>query len=152
MGFSPLELLVTMGIFTILSLMAATSLPVMKQSFDRKNARQQLEFDLRRAKNEAVSAGARGSLIFAADGKSYSFGIDISPYNNPAAADSVMFIRTLPTGITMTSNQAVLFNSRGYLIDINGALSTTTLILKENGTAFQSASVYPTGYSHYSNL
>lgn len=79
-GFILIELLTVMFILSVVAALAQPNLVELKASFDRKNARQNLEYDLRQARSEALSRSVRIITTLAADGKSYTVGEDVLPY------------------------------------------------------------------------
>ena len=133
---------------TILAVIASIAFPdygELAASFNRQNALNQIEFDFRRARGEALSTGTRGIISFSSGGNVYSYGFDYVPYASPAAAESEEFRRELPANITVASDIPVLFDSRGYLVDVNGNLTTANLTLSYDGASFCTGSVLSTG-------
>lgn len=148
-GFSILELLVAMGILLIISAVAMANVPEMLRSFKQNNLRREFEFILRRAKSEAAQEGTRTILALENTGTEYSLGFDYLPYNSPAAADNVILNRTLDDEFAITSDQAIIFDSRGYLIDETGQLTQTSLIFYQSGQAIISGQIFSTGFLNY---
>lgn len=150
-GFTMIELVVTLSLLSIMMGLGYPSLAELRRSFVRNSAKQQLDFDIHRAKSEAVKVGARTVMTVSGGGSVYSLGYDYPPYNSPAAADSgqSIFVRNLPRSFSISLSQALIFDSRGYVVDGNGILSNVNTTLSDNGTAFLGATVFPTGYIQY---
>lgn len=102
--------------------------------------------DIRRARSEAASSGGRSVILISATGKSYSVGVDLEPYASPAAADTTLFQRALPSGLSLTASQTVTFDPRGYLINSSGNPTNIALTLFDHSNDFLSLTIYPTGY------
>jgi hypothetical protein len=123
----------------------AAQLPVLMESINRNNSRNEFEYDLARAQNEAASMGTRVVMTPAADGRSYQFGFDNLPYANPPVIEQPIFTRRLPTGITIGASQAVIFDSRGFLVNAEGNYTTTTITFLSGERHRETALIYPTG-------
>jgi prepilin-type N-terminal cleavage/methylation domain-containing protein len=159
-GFTFMELLVTLSILSLVALSALPTITATKASFDRRNAKNLLEFDLRRARSEALSKGVRIVMTLAANGKSYTVGSDLLPYDLATGApDNVLFTTTIPNDVTLSfsgtgPNQTkLIFTSRGFLSDISGNRNTAQRVatLSYLGTSFTTATVYPVGVAQFSN-
>lgn len=148
-GSSLVELLVTITIFSIFATVAIPNVVALKSSFDRHSGKGQVEFAIRRARNEAIAKGTRAVLQFARDGGSYSFGYDYSPYNTPPAEDIVSYVRDLPSEITAIATQTIIFNSQGNLVDQNGDLTQLEITLSYLGHSYCSGTVLATGDLDY---
>jgi prepilin-type N-terminal cleavage/methylation domain-containing protein len=144
-GFSILELCVVMAILAILAAIAVPDYSEVSGSFNRQASVSQVEFDLRRARAEALAAGTRGVVSIGGGGAQYSFGFDYLPYAEPAAAETEEFRRRLPAKITFSSSVELIFDSRGYLVDEDGNLTSAALSLSFDGTSFCSGTVLSTG-------
>jgi Tfp pilus assembly protein FimT len=147
-GVSLLEILFTLFIITLASAIAGVNMPSIIRSFNRSAAVQSLTSDIVRARNEATKEGTRIVFSVAGDAKSYTVGYDYIPYSSPAAIDSgaTSFKQVLPNQVTLSASQTIIFNSRGYLVDVNGQLTTTTVTLSYRGVSFKTATIYPTGH------
>ena len=157
-GFTLLELLVVLFVIGLLVAIASPWLTQMKASFDRKNARQGFEVDLRRARSEALSKGVRVIISLAADGKSYTVGSDQLPYDTVSGNyDTALFVTNLPDNITLafTGNgldaTKLIFTSRGFLSDIAGNRNTSQKVatISYLGSSFATATVFPVGVASY---
>ena len=145
-GFSITELLV---VFLIGGILAATAVPSyfsFRGSIARSTAVNQLEVDFRRAKVEARKTGSRVILSVGVGGKSYTFGTDSAPYNDPVASDATLFSTDLPSGVTLEVDDTIIFDPRGRLIDSTGALNQRGTVLKQDGTTFAQHSIYASGF------
>ncbi|MBX7144400.1 MAG: GspH/FimT family protein [Oligoflexia bacterium] len=158
-GFTLLEVLVALCLLGMLTATAVPWVTKMKGSFDRRNARQGFEFDIRRARSEALSKGVRVVITVAANHKSYTIGRDVLPYDtangNP---DTVLSVTDLPDNVTLsfsgsgTDANKLIFTSRGFLSDIAGNRNTSQKVatLSYDGGAFATVTVYPVGVADFS--
>ena len=78
-------------------------------------------------------------------GGAYNFGFDNVPFNDPASADSGIFRRVLPTNVTLSSTADIIFDSRGYLVDVDGDLTSATLTISFDSSSFCSGTLEATG-------
>lgn len=143
-GTSVLELLAAISIFAIISGLAIPSIVAAQASFLRNNAVAQLEFDLRRAREQAMERGALGILQVNPDGTSYTFSLDFLPRSSPPAADEVIFTSALPERITIAADPLYL-SSRGFVVDELENPATIAVDLMYDGQSFCAANVYATG-------
>lgn len=129
-GFSLIELLIVLSIISIVSGYFVLNFFNLNAAVEKSDVLQQFEYDLRRARAEAAGEGARGILKLAANGHSYTVGIDRPPYSSaPIQADTVLYTRKIPTHFTLTLGQTIVFDSRGFLIDTNGNMTTVAYSL-----------------------
>jgi prepilin-type N-terminal cleavage/methylation domain-containing protein len=145
-GVTLIELLVGFAIFSSLTFLGATRVPSLIRSFTENNMRHEVEFDLRRARAEAASEGARVVFALRADGRGYTFGYDRLPYASPPAVEVVVAARNFGTNYTMTTSGTILFDSRGYLIDESQQLVSRTVELRYRNLAFAMGTIAPTGH------
>lgn len=133
-GFSLMEMLVTIALISIISAFAVPMLPDLNSTFNRMNARSYLHQDLKRAQAEAITQGCRGVFSVINAGASYVYGCDYLPYDTSTlpSPDVVSFTRNLPDDITMSTSTPPLFNSRGQSVEIGGAITNTTITLNEH--------------------
>jgi len=146
LGMTLLELLVAMGLFSVLAFAGAVQFGELMGSFNRNNARHELEFDVSRIRSEAGAEGTRVVLVIGADRSSYSVGFDRLPYASPPVIEVPLFRRNLPNDVTVAATQPLIFDSRGYVINEAGQLTNTVLTLSYQGTSYLTATVYPTGH------
>jgi prepilin-type N-terminal cleavage/methylation domain-containing protein len=144
-GFTIFELLITLAVTAIVSGGAMLGLSNIRSSFDKNEARYQLEADLKVLRNAAIESGARSFLIIGTSGSSYSGALDYSPYAATPSAERTLFSRSLPRGINLSSSATVIVNPKGFTIDTSGAISSTTLTLSFRSSTFLAATLYPTG-------
>lgn len=145
-GMTLLELLVAMGLFSVLAFAGALQFGELMGSFNRNNARHDLEFDVSRIRSEAGAEGTRVVLVIGADRSFYSVGFDRLPYASPPVIEVPLFRRNLPNDVTVTATQPLIFDSRGYVINEGGQLTNTVLTLAYQGANYLTATVYPTGH------
>lgn len=133
-GFSLIEMLVSLVIMALMTAIAAPNFADLSASFDRMNARSNLLQDLKRAQAEALTKGCRGIFTIAVGGGSYSYGCDFLSYdtNSPPAYDVMSFEREMPTGVTISSDAQIIFNSRGQTVDENDVISTVTVSMTKS--------------------
>ena len=159
-GITMLEVLIALALFGVLAKVAAPAIVELKASFDRNAAKQGFEYDLRRARSEALSKGVRVIITLAADGKSYAVGDDLLAYDTTnGVADIPLFNSTLPKGVTLSFSGTganatkLIFSSRGFLSDIGGNRNTSQRVatLSYNGAPFATATIYPVGVASFSS-
>ena len=154
-GFSLMDLIISMFMFAIVSLIAAPRLSALYDSINKRNAEVLVLQDVRLAQAKSVEQGCRGIFSIATNGKSYTFGCDYVPYSTTTVADQIVYTRNLPSKITMSADAQVLFNTRGQVVDVNEALQTRTILLKSSRTGspvtFNTGTLRPTGFFTYSN-
>ena len=145
-GFTLLEALVTLSIVSILASIGILNSKELTDSLHKGDARQQLEFDLRRARNDTMNEGCRGIMTVASDSKSYTFGFDYPPYSSPAVIEKIIFIRKLPRDVTITTSATAIIDARGQSIDVNGNLTSVTVTITPRGKTGTVGTIYPIGF------
>lgn len=148
-GFTMLEMVTTLFLLAIVTAVGILNFQPFRDSFRRHTTRQNLDFDIHRAREEAVKAGARGILTVNSGGTSYTVGLDVYPFNSTGTIETTLFTRNLPHNFTLSASQSIIFDSRGFLIDASGAVTNTTLTLSDHGTQYLSGTVYPTAYVNF---
>jgi prepilin-type N-terminal cleavage/methylation domain-containing protein len=125
-GFSLLELIVVLVILAIVSATSVAHIGDLGSSFNRWNSRTYIVQDLRYAQTKAISEGCRAIFDIAADAKSYSFGCDYLPYDysTPYSNDVTFFTRVLPGTIEINTDDVIIFNPKGQIVDGTGDLTT----------------------------
>ena len=146
-GFSLFESLITVLLITVVTATAVLNFPEISRSFNHQNTRELFRADLRRVKDEAAKAGARGIITVATDKKSYSYGLDYSPYSAavPPAMDQTIGRRNLASGFTITSPASIYFNSRGILVNSSGSVSTVAISMSDSEGTYFAGTIYSTG-------
>lgn len=144
-GFSLIELVVVMVIMGILAATALADTDDLMASFRRSNGVNQVEFDLRRARADAIANGSRVIVGLGTGGETYTYGLDTLPFSDPAVADTQEHNRDLPKNVSVTTTVDLIFDSRGYLIDVDGVLQTATLSIRYSGAEFCAGTVRSTG-------
>ena len=150
-GFSMIEILVTISIVSLLCSLAVPNMIKMSREASRGNAQDQVAFDINRARNEAMSTGARVLFILTNNGSQYSLGSDYLPYSDTQIPDSTISSAKLPSGVTIISSRVISFDSRGFLVDNFGNPVTATIDFNCDGVKFGHASISPTGYYQYAD-
>ncbi|MCB0360287.1 MAG: hypothetical protein KDD44_11650 [Bdellovibrionales bacterium] len=135
---------------TLAAVVGAIAVPQftgLNEPLQRLNVRAGLLQDLKRAQAETITIGCRGIFTISAGGNSYSFGCDYLPYdtNYPPQSDVTSFQRTLPSGVSVTANAEVIFNSRGQSVDANDILSNVTISLSDGSGMFATGTLLGTG-------
>jgi prepilin-type N-terminal cleavage/methylation domain-containing protein len=154
-GYSLMELLVAMGMFSILVSLAIPHYIEFNKSYNREHARTLFLHDLKRAQAETITQGCRGIFTIAIDGHSYSYGCDYLPYdtNDPPDFDVIKFTRVLPTGVSVAFDNTLIISSQGKIVDTEGTLDTraVTLLQNDSGTyvPFTTGSILATGLLNY---
>lgn len=142
-GVSILEVIVVVGILSLLISMAVVSLQSLYRTFDKSHAIQEFLFDVRRAKNSALSEGARIIFDFGTDG--YTVGIDRAPFSSPAAGDEILWMKNFERGVYIDADSDFIFDSRGMLIDVNGNLNAPGVSVHAHGSN-ETFSFYASGF------
>ena len=145
-GFTLLEMLVVLFIVGLGLLTAGLNFPEVFNSFTRNDARRMVLDDIERARQEAVTRGAVTFFSILSGGNQFTINVDNFPYTNPWTSDVRIVQHELPTGVTLELDKQIAFDSRGYVTDSQGNLTTIYLVLKLNGEPFYSGIIYPTGY------
>lgn len=144
-GFCALEMVCAIAISLVLLAIGVTGWSQTLGAFNRSSTISLLVSDIQRAKSEAITNGGRGHFEFLNATNTYRFVMDYPPYDTPLATEHVVFTGELPNGITVEPSQPLLFNSRGFIIDTSGDISSLTLNISQNDEPFESMTVYPTG-------
>ena len=151
-GFSALELMVVLGILSIVGLSAVPATRAMLSSVERGESLNQIEFDLRRIRTEAVATGLLSVFKVNAGGHTYSAGFDLLPYASPPAIEQTAFGGELPDTVTLSSATPIYFDSRGFLVDAASDPTSCEVILSSNGASYAHIFITPTGaldvYNH----
>lgn len=148
-GFTLAEVVATVGFSVVIAAMAVIGSVDLLGSFRQSSALKQVASDMRRAKAEAVAAGALGVISLVSGNSGYAFGLDHAPFSTPPASDLPVFVSNLPPDVTLAVSQQIVFDSRGFLVDSVGDLTTSTLSLELDGDAFSTITIYPTGMVEY---
>ena len=139
-------MLVSISLGFLLIGLGVAYVPELMHSLQRSRVRNQLEFDILRARNESMAKGTRGVFLISPDGQSYLFGFDHLPYNLNPSIEEMLFIRYLDSEFTATSSRDLIFNAFGRTIDQTGQLTTTVVSLRDRGDVFSIATVSPIGF------
>lgn len=157
LGFTALELLITMLIFSILCFSAIPQLSKLYQVYDKRNAEMQILQDLRTAQATTVEQGCRGIFVVAADNNSYSFGCDYVPFSSssPPPFDTQLYTRKMPSNTKISTDAEIIFNSRGQVVDEQNFLTTRSVVLsslESSGyTTFNTGTLTATGFFSYAH-
>lgn len=146
-GFSLMELTVVLAVAALVVLQAMPALVDMQFGIDQASARDILEYDISRAKSEAVSSGARVIVNMNTDGSGYTVGLDRAPVADPPAIEEIIFTRTLPNEVFLNFSDEVkiMFDSRGLLVDEFGEPTSLEASLAQHGYDFSPVFIYPVG-------
>lgn len=146
-GAGILDVVVTMVIFFAAIAIALPDQGGLRDSLNRGIAVKQFQADIRRARSEAVSAGARSVIEISPDGTTYEVGLDYLPYSNPPASDVRSYRVILPLGITLTSTATITFDPRGYSIDgTTGDSAQVNALLQEDGSTYATGTIFAAGF------
>lgn len=150
-GFTLFELIVAISLFSVLAAVAIPHMHDLSDAINRRNAELQVLHDIRYAQAATVEQGCRGVLKIDANGRGYQFGCDYVPYHPSDAPnwDRVLKIQSLPTGISVSSDATIFFNSRGQVIDSYGVLTQRSLSLTADGGIYSRGILRPTGFFEY---
>lgn len=144
-GFTFIELMVAMTIVFVVGIIGIPYYIELKYSLSRSSAKQMFKADLRFTKSKALEEGVRAILDVHAGYSSYGIGLDNLPYSSSGEADQQLAVRNLPDGITISTNTAFIFDSRGYLVDNMGSPASATVTLAHDGDVFSTLTVYSSG-------
>ncbi len=145
-GFTLFEMLVVLFIVGLGLLTAGINFPEVFHAFSRNDARRIVLDDIERARQEAVTRGAITFFDILPGSNQFTINVDNFPYANPWSSDIKIIQHELPGGVTIELDKDIAFDSRGYVTDNQGDLTTIHLTLKLNGEPFYSGIIYPTGY------
>ena len=148
-GFSAIEIIVTLVMVSILAAFAVPRFIEMNRSLGRGDAMSQVDFDLMRARSEALASGARTYFTLSNQGSRYSVSADYLPYSSSMSGDSTILNAELPSGISLSTSRQLVFDSRGFVIDEQGNPSSITITFRSDGAKFGSAVLSPTGYYQF---
>ena len=142
-GVSLLEIVVSLSVAFILSAVAIPNLPTLGDTYGRSATIQQFEFDLQRARSEAIAAGARCILSPLAGANGYSVGLDYVPYDPNLVPDEELYRRVFEKNVVLSMSDDLVFNSQGFLIDeTTEDLTTRKFSLKQHGRVFKTITVH----------
>jgi type II secretory pathway pseudopilin PulG len=144
-GMTMVEMIASLGIISIVGAIGIVNLPELTGSLDRNNLRHTLELDITRSQADASSMGSRVVFVFSNGGRTYRAGFDNLPYSDPPAIDTNIFTRTLKDSLAITPSQQIIFDSRGFLVNSLGQLTTTTVTVLRNGINTDTLTIYSTG-------
>lgn len=137
--------MVAMTIVLVVGIIGIPHYVELKDSLSRSSAKQMFKADLRFTKSKALEDGVRAILDVRAGFNSYELGIDSLPYSMVGQADQQLAVRNLPEGITISTSTAIIFDSRGYLVDGAGSPVSATVTLAQAGDVFSTLTVYSSG-------
>ena len=135
-GVTIFELMMSIIVTAIIAYVAIPRFDELNVSMERMNVRKTLLLDLRRAQAETVTHGCRGIFTIAASQKSYSFGCDYLAYDPtvPPSPDMIIYNRTLPNHFYISSDDTIIFNSKGQITDELGFIDSRTVTLSDTST------------------
>ena len=109
-GFTLVELLATLTIFSILVVMAVPIWGTLLPGYRLNAAARQVATEFQSARNRAMGQYRRFRMVFDS-ATTYR----VERENTPGAADYALFSgpKSLPSGITATSNNTPIFQTRG---------------------------------------
>jgi Tfp pilus assembly protein FimT len=145
-GISVLELMVSLLILAIATTAGVSNFRSLQRSFAKDSAIKQIEFDIRRAKAEAVSRNVRGIIEIAPDGRNYRVGLDEFPFQSPPAIEVVLARRELPGATSISAaDDNLYFGTRGFLTDDVNNPITGTIFFAIDGEEYATGTIYATG-------
>lgn len=142
-GFTVLELLVVISIFSLTAGIVLPNVVEITNYLDQSILKKQFESHLRRARVETISSGGIGVLTV--EGERYSFGIDYSPFSNPPAADDQLFAADCPGNTSISSDEIIYFNPRGYLVDEDQELTNINVELRKYEDVYCTGAIQAAG-------
>lgn len=109
-GFTLLEIIVTLAIFSILVAIAVPIWSTLVPGYQLNSAARQVATEFQSARNRAMAQYRRFRVVFDS-ATTYR----VERENTPGAADYALLIgpKSLPPGITATSNNTPIFQTRG---------------------------------------
>ena len=157
-GVTLVELLIAVALFSVLCGIALIQSQDFIFALSKFDAKSQIVSDFRLAQSQARMKNCRTVMSIATDGTSYQFGCDFTPYNtdSPTVADSILFSRSMPNKIFISSSTQVIFNPRGEPIDVYGISTNPVITISAEDSegeisSFATGTVYHTGLYFLTN-
>lgn len=144
-AFTLLELLVACSIFGMLVAIAVPVNSDLRESYSKNMAFNMLVNDIAKAQSITIARGNRGVITTSNSGNSYTFGLDVFPYNPNFTAETTEFTRNLPNSVTLHLDENIIFNPRGLVINTSELLVSRNLSLEYENSQFKSLTLFPTG-------
>lgn len=144
-GFTLIEMMATVSLLGILMLVAVPEAISMYNSVNRNSARKSVISSVNQAKSIAQREGAIAIYETLDGGTTYRLGVDRFPYSTPPVIEEVISTGKFPVSLSVPLISKVFFDSRGYLVDSSGSLTTKSFSLKENSSSVTSFTVYASG-------
>jgi hypothetical protein len=153
-GITLLDIMIAMGIFSIIIGMSLPKLTELRLSYDRYYGRQILESTILKGKARTLEWGARGIMTFIDGGTRLSYGLDFLPYSETFVADDILFSNDLPETINMEVTNPlaatkIIFDSRGFIIDEDGEYISPRVDLMQGGKIYCIIELYTAGSLHF---
>ena len=154
-GFTVMELLVAISVLAVLTALSIVSYKSLNDSYKHLDVKSTFQHDLQRAQFLAIKEGCRGILSFSSD--SYSFGCDYLAHdsNIPPSPDTNLFVRNLPSYISGSSDNIIIFDYQGRVVDVYGIYDSRTVEFFDSSSGspvkFTEGSLLMTGVFSYAD-
>lgn len=156
-GFTITEMMACLIVFGIMAFAAVPEVVSFYRSFDKRNAEMQVLQDLRLSQARTVEQGCNGIFKFSETENTYSFGCDYVPYSEstPPEWDSIIFTRNLPSKVRVSSDDVIIYNSRGQVVNDQYFLTsrevTFEILTGSSYETFNTGNLSATGAFVFSN-
>jgi len=135
-----------MAIFIAIAIPSYTTIKIGNS---KKAAVETFEGMLIRGRSTAIALGGRGIFTHIRGGVAYTFGMDYPPYSGTFAPDTTLFRINFPMSVKINASAKLVFDSRGFLVDVDSLPTTSSLTLSFNSVTFNTGTVYTTGLISY---
>lgn len=144
-GVTLFEVLLAQLILLLMVSLAVPAYAVLQRSYEKELVKQQFASDIRYARERAYTNGAKSFIVIQPDSNFYTVGLDYLPYNVIPYEDTSDLIRTLATELSLYSDDTIIFNAEGVLVDANGSPASVEVQFLEKSIVFANARIFPTG-------
>ncbi|HMO17427.1 MAG TPA: prepilin-type N-terminal cleavage/methylation domain-containing protein [Oligoflexia bacterium] len=150
-GFTAFELVIVMLITSILASVAIPKIGELRDVRHRSAAKFQVSQHLRWIQAKSVEQGCRGLVKISPNGKRYELGCDYIPFdsNDDPSIETKFSEYELPGGVSISTDNPIIFSTRGQSIDQNGGHRTVTVKLSIHSKIYETGILRASGFYDY---